>query len=594
MKKLIYTTFMALIINPSFASNDTPDYWKCNNKSSGSWNFGRAPSVCDVDPFMDKNYVSSEYGPLVFEDSQSDSDSERRRYMTELYALIKEVSNYYIRQRSPDVDQEEIDEFIKASYTIAHQESYWSHYRRPVGKSFQMMRGDYGHGHGLYQVDDRWHFTAINEARGANIVYNIVYALEEYYDNWIVAPSKSCVSDARNWTQRARAAYSAYNGGAAKICRWTNPNDKWARNDVAFKEKYDQKLWEKYVDDQDLVSYLDIDCAMNEGTNCRKGEVTSTPKNSVVYRTSEHGNCFYKEAEETFYCVSDREQCLVSQYASNEFQATSIGKFDEDWAEYNFVEIDEDEVCSKITGLYDQLNFISVLKNINVRKTPGGDILGVIKSGSVAQVLDFNVSSSQTQDRYYKIKFGSQFGYVFAGNKSDYASWAKQAVSGDQIVAVAGSYVKTLHDVISLDKNVEILEGATSKVVRSFIDDKNVILELDHDGAIAQFLAGNVEANEYGEYFELTTLENDTPAPVPTPTPPVEDEFEIKTARLSKSIWWKQIKTCAADSCKSAGTIKGPKLSSKTFQVIDEQNGWYKVKQGSKVGWIKASYVKVL
>jgi hypothetical protein len=58
------------------------------------------------------------------------------------------------------------------------------------------------------------------------------------YDGWERAASASCVGKATNYLARTRAMYSVYNGGATKVCRWTNPNDKWAKNDKNYLDKF--------------------------------------------------------------------------------------------------------------------------------------------------------------------------------------------------------------------------------------------------------------------------------------------------------------------------------------------------------------------
>jgi hypothetical protein len=57
--------------------------------------------------------------------------------------------------------------------------------------------------------------------------------------------SISCV---HSLDQRARAAYSVYNGGGYASCRWTNSGDKWARNDKGFNEKFTGQTWNQLID----------------------------------------------------------------------------------------------------------------------------------------------------------------------------------------------------------------------------------------------------------------------------------------------------------------------------------------------------------
>lgn len=582
------------ICNQSFAQNKTPDYWKCNNKSGGSWNFGRAPSVCDVDQFIDPGYVSAEYGPAIFDDAKEVTE-ERARYMSEVYGLIKDTARYYIESRKPDVSEEEVQQFIHAAYAIGHQESYWSHYRIPSNRRYQYMRGDYGHGHGMFQVDDRWHFTAINQGRGANLILNMIYSLEEYYDAWQRAPSMSCVNGEADWRARARAAYSAYNGGASRICRFTNPKDKWARNDEGFRLKYDDRSWERYVDDLDREGYLNIECAFNEGENCKKGENSVLPREHIIYRSSKYGSCVYKKDSEEFFCSTANESCLFTKVNGADSTSYAVGVFKDIWDEFQVSEVSKEGICSEIDGLYSRGAKVEVLKNINVRKTPAGEKIGVINSGSVTQVIGLDISHPITQDRYYKIVFGKSVGYIFAGSKSDYAAWAKisQKAFSYQLFATAGQYVKASDGHKSVDdQQVELEEGKSYLVLDVHIDGEALVYKLEADGIEATFYAGNLEAENTSDFFTLSEKPSDSNGDddeVKDPVPPAQPK--VRYGRLSKSIWWKKTYSCPATSCSKGPTFKGPKLTSSKLEIKEEKYGWYKATQKGKTGWIQSKYV---
>ncbi len=106
------------------------------------------------------------------------------------------------------------------------------------------MRGDSGHGHGMMQIDDRWHFARINEGKGWQIFENLLYAMEIFYAEWQNAAQASCIADPENWQERSRAAYSAYNGGPSQICRWYQ-SPAW--QDEGFLEKYEARSWLNYI-----------------------------------------------------------------------------------------------------------------------------------------------------------------------------------------------------------------------------------------------------------------------------------------------------------------------------------------------------------
>ncbi len=577
----------------SFAGfTDTQDYWKCTNKSGGSWNFGRAPNVCDVHHFVDPEYVKNEFAKVIFDDS-SNVDAEREEYMTYMYGVIRDTARYYILSRKPEAEEDEIEAFVKSSYAIAHQESYWSHYRKPSNGRMQFMRGDYGHGHGMMQVDDRWHFTAINQGKGANLILNIVYSLEEYYDAWERAPSQKCVNSPTDWYAISRSAYSAYNGGASRICRWTNPRDKWARNDKGFKAKYDNRQWENYITDFEVPSFVDIGCIISGGTNCENdGSDNSLPRVNVIYRSNENGNCVYDDSADQFLCTQERfAQCLHHKIYDGSTRNVSYGNFKDEWDTYPVEQAEVEGICSTVEGLIKPGSRISLKKNINVRRTPGGDKLGVISSGKTAQVLSYEVTEAKSLKRYYQISFGSKVGYVYAGDKSDYSSWASISNSNlsYQKIAEVGNYVSSFENLPSMDdSSVNLINGEAYEVLGvTYNVDLSLNYELDVDGSSYHFYAGSLNPYTHDDFFKITK-KVDTPNPTPEPPKPV-----VKTGRLSKSIWWKKIYSCPSTSCKKAGTLRGPRLTKKKLKIYENKNGWLKVEQSGKVGWIKQQYVKV-
>ena len=101
------------------AKNDTADNWKCEHRVGGSWKFGRAPSACDVKPFADPQTVIDQFSPIIFDDS-NDESAERNRYMNDLYAVVRDLGEYYIKQRKPSVSNAEIQAWQQAVYAKTH------------------------------------------------------------------------------------------------------------------------------------------------------------------------------------------------------------------------------------------------------------------------------------------------------------------------------------------------------------------------------------------------------------------------------------------------------------------------------------------
>lgn len=409
------------------AQNQTPDYWKCEERVGGTWAFGVGPDGCKAGVFGEDRYIFETYQPLIFDESVS-IDKERLRYMDELAAVIREASALYIKKRNPQVSAAEQLSFVHAALTVAHQESFWTHYRKVPNQSLKMMRGDFGHGHGLMQVDDRWHFIAVNEGRGWSLVKNIIYSLEEYYDAWVRAATVNCVTDTNDFRMRARAAYSAYNGGISKICRWTNPDDRWARNDNGFVTKYDKQAWLSYVKDPNKISQVNVPCLLDGQENCPLRPPRSeedVPRVDQIYQNSSFQYCFYREGG--FQCIADSRDLACLQRLGN-IQSNSVVRMSKKFeAREKKTLLDRHQLCVEMTDfrLKPVGAIVRVKKDTNLRATPAGAPKEIIKAGTSIQVIDFEVRDMKVGHRYYMALVNGSWGYFYGGSLLDDQDWAE-------------------------------------------------------------------------------------------------------------------------------------------------------------------------
>jgi hypothetical protein len=206
----------------------------------------------------------SQYSPLIF-DHSGNVTTVRNKYMTEMYALLRDIGTYYIKRRNPNVSAAELNGFLQGLYATAHQETYWTHYRKPTDGIIRYMRGDSLHGHGMMQVDDRSHLAALQQGKGVDLGYNIVYGLDVYYSAWTKAATQSCVGSATDYIKRARAAWSGYNGGNSRICRFaTSPTT----GDGRYYQRLTDKEWLKYVSSTSAPTSFDIRCLVEGGRPC--------------------------------------------------------------------------------------------------------------------------------------------------------------------------------------------------------------------------------------------------------------------------------------------------------------------------------------
>src|SRR5437868_6476440 len=111
----------------SALAHATPAAVQCNKRKSGAWAYGTAAIGCDVIPVQSKDTVVTQFGPAVLQESRLPAD--RSRYMGEMFAIVKAMGSYYIHRRNPHVSALEEEGFIQALFTLAAQESFWSHYR---------------------------------------------------------------------------------------------------------------------------------------------------------------------------------------------------------------------------------------------------------------------------------------------------------------------------------------------------------------------------------------------------------------------------------------------------------------------------------
>ncbi len=155
MYKVIGFLFVLFATNTTIAANSTANYWQCDHKVGGKWTFGQIPNACDIAPFAAPSLVKQMYQPAIF-DTTITNDTDR--YMQVMYGVIQDISKQYLLKRKANASNEEIKQWQRAVFSIAHQESFWSHYRKTSDGRLKMVRGDYGHGHGLMQIDDRWHY----------------------------------------------------------------------------------------------------------------------------------------------------------------------------------------------------------------------------------------------------------------------------------------------------------------------------------------------------------------------------------------------------------------------------------------------------
>ncbi|TQV76701.1 SH3 domain-containing protein [Aliikangiella marina] len=496
--------------------NETPDYWKCYNRVSGSWTFGIAPYGCNASAFGSDQHLTNNYIPVIFEQSQNYS-SERNRYMQETYSMIKEAATYYIQSRKPNVSESELSAFQHAALAVAHQESFWSHYRKASQDGrYKMMRGDFGHGHGLMQVDDRAHYTATTQGKGWELITNILYSLDEYYTAWRSADSKWCIKQyGGSWRNRSREAYSQYNGGPSASCRWTNPNHRWARNDRGFEQKYDGRGWENYVANRSAPSKINVNCLANGGTNCPPGGGTDTSGwYNKLLQTPTNEACVFDG--ESLHCMSDMRHSACLTSLGNYDTSTTTRLSNSEITGINKITYDPHKTClDNVAHLAPVGSFIKLKTAINLRATPNGELIHTIPKDSVLQVTDFAVFDSEKLNRFYRVNHNNAEGYIWGGNKDEFSNWYELSFQKitDYPLPVNGDWVLINVDKLNLRATpggaiIDVLDKNTAVIVKGLITQGSTnksFLHIETDQNEGYIYAGYTIPNSTTSYWVNNT-----------------------------------------------------------------------------------------
>ncbi|HEV6968404.1 hypothetical protein [Roseateles sp.] len=439
----------------------TPNDWACTNKVGGSWTHGRAPSGCDASAFGPDSFVRGNYAGVVFSDAAASLVDERKRYMQAMYPVIRDASERYLKSRKPAVSARELEAFQRGTYATLRQETFWSHYRDAqlsAGQPYllKMMRGDSGHGHGMMQVDDRYHFVELQQGKGWNMMQNFTYAMDIYFDAWEAAPA-ACLGGVTSptgtaaqvdeyWRGRARSAWSAYNGGPTKVCRWQNTADPNASKDNGYRDNYDNRLWLTDVADTAKAAAIDVACLMDNGPQCPVPAGGSVEPGKLL----QVGSAACALNGSTLECVDDVRDaaCLAGRAAFDEAGGITP-VYIAQTAGYARIDHNRHQLCrAQVPGLQSLGSAIATLKPLELRSAPDGMVLGQAAAASY-QVLDFMVSGAQQQKRLYRIRadLGGTLtdGWIDAGDAASHAAIAVGAApTGPGAIAYAGDWVKVV------------------------------------------------------------------------------------------------------------------------------------------------------
>ncbi len=461
MKQWLTALCLFIAGSAQAAYTPTPNDWACTGKVGGTWNHGRAPSPCDASAFGPDSFVRGNYAGVIFDDAAYalSNATERKRYMQAMYPVIRDASQRYLLSRKPGASARELEAFQRGTYATLRQETFWSHYRDAQLGSGQpyllkMMRGDSGHGHGMMQVDDRYHFVQLQEGKGWNMMQNFTYAIDIYYAAWeaapnaclggVTAPTGTTAEIDAYWRSRARSAWSAYNGGPTKVCRWQNGSDVNVAKDNGYRDNYDNRLWLVDVADLAKAAAIDVNCLMDNGPSCPVPTGGSVEPGKLL----QVGTSACVLSNGTLECVDDMRDaaCLAGRASFDAGSVTQV--YVAQTAGFPRIDHNRHQLCrASVPGLQSLASAIATTQPLDLRSAPDGMVLGQAAAGNY-QVLDFLVVGAQ-QKRLYRIRAAingvTTDGWIDAGDAGNHASKAVGAApTGAGTIAYAGDWVKVV------------------------------------------------------------------------------------------------------------------------------------------------------
>jgi hypothetical protein len=420
---------VTVFITTDFAISRVPFVRDCPGKDSGDWKWGEAPSACDAARFGEVSRIKFIYSDFALDRTRGEDPEHRKDYVTNLHALLRELSTEYIKAKNPGVSKAEADAFALAIEAVAHQETYWSHYR--VGKDgrYKMMVGDQNVSHGIMQINMNYHASK-DDDRSFDLVGNIGFGVELFHRKWESASTARCTqrakkqSDDQYYQNLTRATYSAYNGGSDAVCRWTNPKHTWAKNDKNFFGKLKGQAWSEWVRVEDQKIRIDVGCIRSGDEICAVAQPRTTE--SLVDRPlvlDDGMSCVLTKGQ--LECARDYRiaKCLVALSPDlNVAGAIKLKATDPELLKLKrHVHTDRMALCGKahpnsaLIGDVVKLN-----ENLGIRmKVEGGATIATAKKGQMFQVIDVELPFDSLGNRLYKVMLTpTSSGWISAGPNS--------------------------------------------------------------------------------------------------------------------------------------------------------------------------------
>ena len=602
---LVASTFATLGAMTQTASAATKAFVCKHPDTPGG--YGALDLGCDADQFGDVSRIKLVYPSLVM-DRRADDDAFKE-YITNVNSTIKTIAYKYYLARIPDAKPATLAYFTNVAVVVAAHESKLSHYRIAKDDRYKLMTGDHLVSHGIMQVNQNFHANKELDS-SFDFVGNVVAGLDTYFNEWNRAVKASCFAGMngkaptleRMLQNRARSAYSAYNGGPGKLCRYSTPKMKFAAHDVAFLETLKTRPYLKWIKDNRQAP-VNVKCLMEGDTLCAMAKpardqfLTSRPLLLADGRT-----CMTLNGK-SLYCAADMRVFSCLSKVNPETLENDPLRLDKlpPGTQINDL-ANREQICSKaVQGLIPVGSQIILQKDVVMREEVGGAPIGSLKMTRPYQVLDYDIRLGGKSERYYKIATpGGDTGWIFGGEDADRDQWIRVATPA-QVADLqrAADSAKAEKARLAAEKAAAAAQAAVQASAAA-------------QAAAAQKAAAVQKAEESQDIVVTARRPTPTPAPTltvanPLPAPAIsvspqakdDDDVVAPILPVAGSI----IEIVAAEIAlrESVGEnpdklpkdqlFKGARVTVEEVVTRGTDNDIYlRVMAGSKVGWIRAGH----
>jgi hypothetical protein len=144
----------------------------------------------------------------------------------------------------------------------------------------------------------------------------------------------------------------------------------------------------------------------------------------ILYQFADDNYCVF--VDQSLRCVEEfRDSVCLNEFATFNSNPQRVSAT---LAGLSYVMEDRHELCQSYDpSLLPTGTSLELQRSINFRSTPGGGLLGQVPSAAKLQSLDFEIRGATTRDRYYKVRFNGQDGWLYAGTKTDAETWITKA-----------------------------------------------------------------------------------------------------------------------------------------------------------------------